>query len=654
MEDPAPPVACKLIPTLPSSHDKYGTPLAMERVGSSDEIPLPSSWVEHLHPEGNVYYQHAKARLVSDTDPRQAGVAVILNNALETIRSRLPRHAETNSPEVYLNIPDPAQRGPFEVVKYYLVDYGSRSIFWVEDLNILTDLANSGSLVEPFESTRHLRSGLTPEFWTHVEYYPCHQSTYDHEAEKELIAILRHGCVDDTIVPSSVFPYSADECMRYLKLLERLHGDDETSESYRRSWIGRLLASICRSRHINRHGLPYPRVDRLQGLDSYLMHYNRSSFAMALGEILCLGMSKRTFAQLTELWNGRVVYQRHWQPFLERQRSEWRWTALWGLYLIMLNVAQRIYGASIFLVVTSTSFACSAVLVSALMLRAHSPERLKTASDINAYIFMAESFHHGLRPLSIAYTISKACLGYGTLISAGNALHHLNSQFQDSPMEALQILASAVSPLLITMDARPLFVEFTDEDSDAPANAQKWTTAGRAKAAAIIQTAAPTAQPGLTNLNVFPLARWFHGFKERSSNLDGDKFPKFLIWSTYAITIHTKNKTDLNSAPKPALAFRISDIREAKARVFTSLQPINTIYGNDDAIVFKLDDSAPSSGDEYVNFINALNVGTKGCLTLMSETQARALEQQADLRAKHYKSLGRPLGTSSQRFSEVH
>lgn len=48
---------------------------------------------------------------------------------------------------------------------------------------------------------------------------------------------------------------------------------------------------------------------------------------MALGEAFCLGMSKRTFAQLTELWNGRIVYQRHWQPFLELQRSEWRWAA---------------------------------------------------------------------------------------------------------------------------------------------------------------------------------------------------------------------------------------------------------------------------------------------------------------------------------------
>ncbi|KIO23739.1 hypothetical protein M407DRAFT_26802 [Tulasnella calospora MUT 4182] len=76
------------------------------------------------------------------------------------------------------------------VVEYYLVDYNSRSIFWVENIDILTNLGGIGSSVEPFESTRHLRSALQPEFWVHMEYYPCHQPTYHHEAEKKLTVVL--------------------------------------------------------------------------------------------------------------------------------------------------------------------------------------------------------------------------------------------------------------------------------------------------------------------------------------------------------------------------------------------------------------------------------------------------------------------------------
>lgn len=457
--------AFQLVPVLPSFFYKYGASLerdppiqtkttipAITRFTSfPDEVPLPEDWVEHVHPEGSTYFQNPNIRVVSNTDPRRTGVNVILNNAAERIRSQLPRDQKPDGPEVYLNVSDASRLGPECIVEYYLVDYKSRSIFWVENIDILTNLGGIGSSVEPFESTRHLRSALQPEFWVHVEYYPCHQPTYDHEAEKKLTAVLQHGCVDDMTAPGSVFPYGADECVRYLKLLERVHGDDKSMESFHRSWTARLWASICRSRHINRYGLPYPRVDRLQGLDSYLQQQTRKSVAMALGETFCLGMSKRTFAQLTELWNGRIVYQRHWQPFLERQRLEWKWTTLGGLYLLMMNVVQRLCGASIIPVVSSASFTCSSILVSALMIHTHSVERLKTASDISSYIYMAESFSHGLRPLSIAFTLPKALLGYGVLISAGSTLHHLTSQFQDNPTELLHLSALAFLPLLMSV-----------------------------------------------------------------------------------------------------------------------------------------------------------------------------------------------------------
>ncbi|KAG9044935.1 hypothetical protein FS837_007296 [Tulasnella sp. UAMH 9824] len=325
--------------------------------------------------------------IVSNTDPRRIGVSTMLNNAFERIQSRLPHDATPDNVQVYLNIPDPSLLGSDGAVEYYLIDYNSKSIFWAENVDILTDLAGSGSIVEPFESMPHLRLDLEPEFWAHVEFHPCHQPTYDFKAERELSSVLRHGCVDDMTAPGSVFPYSADECLKFLKLLERFQGDDESNDSYRRSWIARLWSSICRSRRMNRYGLPHPRVDRLQGLESYLRQQSRGSAVLALGEALCLGMSKTTFVQLTELWNGRIVYQRHWQPFLDRQRSKWRWTACGALYLLSMNAVQCVCGTTFIYLLASASFTCSTLFVSAFMLRVHSLERLKTASDIDETSF---------------------------------------------------------------------------------------------------------------------------------------------------------------------------------------------------------------------------------------------------------------------------
>ncbi|KIO27325.1 hypothetical protein M407DRAFT_23499 [Tulasnella calospora MUT 4182] len=479
--------AAKLVPTLPSFNVKYQEPLERASVqtrttvsaitrfarlysartprritsanvmgtsGFADEVPLPNDWVEYLHPEGNLYYYNHKAGIVSNTDLRRIGVSAVLNNAFERIQSQLLQDAKPDNLEVYLNIVDASRLGSDGAVEYYLIDYNSRSIFWVEDLDILTDLVGSGSLVEPFESMRHLRLGLEPEFWTHVEFHPCHQQTYDLKAEKELTAVLRHGCVDDMTAPGSVFPYSTDECLQFLKLLERFHGDDESTESYRRSWTARLWASICRSRRINRHGLAHPRIDRLQGLDSYLSQQTHRSVVMSLGEALCLGMPKTTFVQLTELWNGRIVYQRHWKPFLDRQRSKWRWTAFGALYLLGMNSVQRVCGTPFVYLLASTSFTCSALLVSALMLRAHSVERLKTASDLSSYISMVESFDHGLRPLSIAYTLPEALLAWAAFTSGGGAFYYVTSQLQDDPTQLLSIATSTAIPLFLGRRSR--------------------------------------------------------------------------------------------------------------------------------------------------------------------------------------------------------
>ncbi|KIO31463.1 hypothetical protein M407DRAFT_19602 [Tulasnella calospora MUT 4182] len=218
--------------------------------------------------------------------------------------------------------------------------------------------------------------------------------------------------------------------------------------------------------------------------------------------------------------------------------------------------------------------------------------------------------------------------------------------------------------------------ESTSADSDdelAPAREARgppstWTPAtvvgssSNAAAAVVIPAPAPapSVRPSLYGINTLLLSRWFWGWKERSSKLDGDKFPKWLVWSSYAITVYTKYTTELNSAPKPLLDLclyrllrRISGQASIICQTGTLLVSISLQQGkashlksgwlnpsDDDAIIFKLDESAASSCKDYINFINTLNTRTQGCMTLMSGEDARVLERQAELRAGHYKSLG--------------
>lgn len=45
-----------------------------------------------------------------------------------------------------------------------------------------------------FDGLYFIGSALTSEYWVHVDYCPGHKDL-DVQAEEELIATLRHGCI---------------------------------------------------------------------------------------------------------------------------------------------------------------------------------------------------------------------------------------------------------------------------------------------------------------------------------------------------------------------------------------------------------------------------------------------------------------------------
>lgn len=72
---------------------------------------------------------------------------------------------------------------------------------------------------------------------------------------------------------------------------------------------------------MNRHGLPGPRLDRLQGIEAFIAGQLKSSVVLSIAEYLCFNIPKGMFFQLSELWNGRLVYIRHWDRFLDDYRG---------------------------------------------------------------------------------------------------------------------------------------------------------------------------------------------------------------------------------------------------------------------------------------------------------------------------------------------
>lgn len=75
-------------------------------------------------------------------------------------------------------------------------------------------------------------------------------------------------------------------------------------------------------REINGYGLPGPRLDRNQGLEEFKKS-QQPTFLLRIIDAIFLRLARSKFDRITELWNGRVVFQRHWHIYFDEQRHEW-------------------------------------------------------------------------------------------------------------------------------------------------------------------------------------------------------------------------------------------------------------------------------------------------------------------------------------------
>jgi len=294
-------------------------------------------------------------------------------------------------------------------VRYYFADHATCQLFWVGDV----PLASLG--LPEFGSDGEIRLRLTPEYWTHVEYFPMHLSLRQ-EAEDLIVAVLRHGCVDNMTSPGSTFPFGEAECRQYLSIFEGYKSSDSPKTiGYRNAVIARVSNAISRARYINSWGLERPRLDRLQGLNDFANSQMKESLSLITGELFCLLLSRGVFTRITSMWNGRVVYQRHWNNFFNDMRAEWLRMAGVGGAIWLGSATMLASGHRTFFLVSSTALSGASVFVSFVLHHKHSESALATGPDVSRYIMSVESYYHGLRPLSIVYVVPHALIIYSAV-----------------------------------------------------------------------------------------------------------------------------------------------------------------------------------------------------------------------------------------------
>ncbi|KIO30646.1 hypothetical protein M407DRAFT_20361 [Tulasnella calospora MUT 4182] len=370
-----------------------------------------TAWDSHVTPEGDSYWCDCDRKIISHADPHQPVVANLINTAYEKIRNNI---RDWDNVEVFFNTSQEAPETPTSgALEYYFINHSTRQVFWIEDVK--AERLGIG----PVTSPRQLRSALVPEYWTHVDYFPCHHPVND-DATEELLNVLRHGAIDDMTAPGSTFPYSAKECRQYLSLFEGFKNSSGVASrsAFKTASIARVWSSITRVRHINGYGLKHPRLDRLQGLGDYSSMQARRSLKWRVIELGCFDMSRGLFGRMTALWNGRIVYQRHWHTLFDELRREWELMALINVVMLMASIALLLKTQANLFILKSlvASTAGAGVVLSLLLHRVHQRSGLATASDISAYISYAENYYHGLRGLSIVLSLPRVLSLWGMIL----------------------------------------------------------------------------------------------------------------------------------------------------------------------------------------------------------------------------------------------
>jgi len=275
-------------PELPSHNYRYRRGQVTPRlVGET----MPAGWRQWVHPEGDTYFTNAEMNVVTGNDPREASILAVLIESQDHLRKKgisvgMARCAHS---ELCLDVtlgqgPDPT------VVQYYFVDLLLKRLRWFHPFP-----ANFVGNWQVDESER--QSCLLHDFWLHIEHYPMHLPVRWKD-EEALIAILQHGCIDNMTSPGSNFPFTAAQCKDYLGILEsgklsQLFSSTPSVSSslislasgYRNATMARIWKVVARSRHINRHGLMNPRLDRTEGLTAFSNAQTQSNIGHSFGNL---------------------------------------------------------------------------------------------------------------------------------------------------------------------------------------------------------------------------------------------------------------------------------------------------------------------------------------------------------------------------------
>ncbi|THH34079.1 hypothetical protein EUX98_g107 [Antrodiella citrinella] len=295
----------------------YGTTYLAAGIASSNLVP--QGWVQHIHPEGSVYYVNTDLNVVTDASICNVTVFRKIRAALVTVFFSLQNaKALPKDHEIYIHATSDS-----DICHYYMIDHDNCVEFWLQGH------ASSELCLPPAVSVSHLKYALQEHYWIHREYFP-YRPVPD-RLRQELVNVLQHGKGDQMTSFASTFVLSTAQCSEFIQMI-----DIETSKCNNPQMthmIARLWTLVSRHRFDHFYGHDYARVSREQ---RRLVKPARAD--SVLFKVICSLFFRFPDAKVEELENlltDHIVYGIHWKPFAAEQLSDWEKSSTKAVALLM-------------------------------------------------------------------------------------------------------------------------------------------------------------------------------------------------------------------------------------------------------------------------------------------------------------------------------
>ncbi|KAJ7120005.1 hypothetical protein C8R46DRAFT_127852 [Mycena filopes] len=286
---------------------------------------LPSLWTAQVHPEGQLYFSREgpQLRVVTDEYMYSARTAETVCHWAEVIEGLLSSAGVVVAPNVELFLQLEGEEG----CAYYLVDHATYTQFWLEKSS--TELLGLREVI----STSHLQIVLEELYWTHVEFFPSHLPGLPADKLEELTSIFSFGLCDQMTSYTSTFPFPAQMCEGFLRLLQGRKG---LKDSYTTCIVARLFSLIDNNKILTFHGQETARLNR----DQEVVWNEKQHLGQGWISSVFSGITFRTSeihrARLEDNFVDHVVQTERWAELVESGLEEWRTSAIWALAGLLL------------------------------------------------------------------------------------------------------------------------------------------------------------------------------------------------------------------------------------------------------------------------------------------------------------------------------